>query len=58
MSKEKKMSEEKMSEEKKILTIAMTMMWKVGMKILKTGPGGQAIPSSESQPLNKVKLTP
>ena len=29
-----------------------------GMKIPKIGPGGQAIPSSESRPLNKVKLTP
>jgi hypothetical protein len=28
------------------------------MKILKTGPGDQAIPSSESRPLNEVKLTP
>jgi hypothetical protein len=31
---------------------------KVEMKILRTGPGGQAIPSSENRPLNKVILTP
>jgi hypothetical protein len=30
----------------------------VEMKIPKVDPGGQAILSSESQPLNKVRLTP
>jgi hypothetical protein len=29
-----------------------------GMKIPKIGPGGQAIPSSENRPLNRVRLTP
>jgi hypothetical protein len=38
--------------------IVMTMMWKVGMKILRTGPSDQAIPSSESRLLSKVMLTP
>jgi hypothetical protein len=38
--------------------ITMTMMWKVGMKILRTGPGGQAIPSSESRSLSKIMVTP
>ena len=36
---------------------AIAMMWKVGMKILKIGPGGQAIQSSENQRLNRVILT-
>jgi hypothetical protein len=40
----------------KILVIAIAMMWKVGMKILRIGPGVQAILSSENQPLNRVIL--
>jgi hypothetical protein len=36
----------------------IVMMWKVGMKTLRTGPGGQAILSSENQPSNRVILTP
>ena len=32
----------------KILMTVMIMMWKVEMKILRTGPSGQAIPSSEN----------
>jgi hypothetical protein len=32
----------------KILVTAIAMMWKVGMKILRIGPGGQAILSSEN----------
>jgi hypothetical protein len=40
----------------KILVTAIAMMWKVGMKILKIGPGGQAMLSSENQPLNRVIL--
>jgi hypothetical protein len=35
---------------------AIAMMWKVGMKILKIGPGDQAMLSSENQPLNRVIL--
>jgi hypothetical protein len=35
----------------------IVIMWRVEMKILRTGPGGLAIPSSENQPLNKVILT-
>jgi hypothetical protein len=34
------------------------MMWRVEMKILRTGPDGQAKPSSENPPSNKVILTP
>jgi hypothetical protein len=40
----------------KILVTAIAMMWKVGMKILKIGPGGQVMLSSESRPLNRVIL--
>ena len=42
----------------KILMTVIVMMWKVEMKILRTGPGGRAIPSSENRPLNKVILMP
>ena len=42
----------------KILMKVIVMMWKVWMKILRTGPSGQAIPSSGNQPSNKVILTP
>jgi hypothetical protein len=40
----------------KILVTAIAMMWRVGMKILRIGPGGQAIQSLENRPLNKVIL--
>jgi hypothetical protein len=40
----------------KILVTAIAMMWKVGMKILNIGPGGQAILSLENRPLNRVNL--
>jgi hypothetical protein len=36
---------------------ATIMMWKVGMKILKIGPGDQAMLSSENRLLNRVILT-
>jgi hypothetical protein len=32
----------------KVLVTAIAMMWKVGTKILRIGPGGQVIQSSES----------
>jgi hypothetical protein len=32
------------------------MMWKVGTKILRIGPGGQVIQSSENRPSNRVIL--
>jgi hypothetical protein len=35
----------------------MNLMWKVEMKILRTSPGGQAIPCSKSRLLSKVMLT-
>jgi hypothetical protein len=38
------------------IVIAIAMMWKVGIKILKIGPTGQAMLSSESRPLNRVIL--
>jgi hypothetical protein len=37
--------------------IVIVMMWRVEMKILKIGPSGQAILSSENQLLNRVILT-
>jgi hypothetical protein len=40
----------------KILVTTISMMWKVGMKILRIGPSGQAILSSENRPLNRVIL--
>jgi hypothetical protein len=36
----------------------IAMMWRVEMKILRTGPGSQDIPSSGNRALNKVILTP
>jgi hypothetical protein len=36
----------------KILVTAIAMMWKVGMKILRIGPGGHVIQSSENRPSN------
>ena len=35
---------------------AIAMMRKVGMKILRIGPGGQVIQSSENRPSNRVNL--
>jgi hypothetical protein len=40
----------------KILVTAIAMMWKVEMKILKTGPSDQVILSMENRPLNRVIL--
>jgi hypothetical protein len=40
----------------KILVTTIVMMWKVGMKILRIDPGGQAIQSSENRPSNRVIL--
>jgi hypothetical protein len=40
----------------KILVTTIAMMWKVGMKILRIGPGGQVIQSSENRPSNRVIL--
>jgi hypothetical protein len=40
----------------KILVTTIDMMWKVGMKILRIGPGGQAILSSGNRPSNRVIL--
>jgi hypothetical protein len=34
----------------------ISMMWKVGTKILRIGPGGQVIQSSENRPSNRVIL--
>jgi hypothetical protein len=42
----------------KILMTVIVIVWRVEMKILKIGPGDQAIPSSENRPLNKAILTP
>jgi hypothetical protein len=42
----------------KTLMTVIVMMWKVGMKTLRTGPGGQAILSSENQPSNRVISIP
>jgi hypothetical protein len=41
---------------KEILVTVIAMMWKVGAKILRIGPGGQAIQSLENRPSNKVIL--
>jgi hypothetical protein len=38
----------------KILVTAIAMMWKVGTKIPRIGPGGQVIQSSENRPSNRV----
>jgi hypothetical protein len=38
--------------------IVRTLMWKVGTKMPKIGPGGQVILSSESRPSNIVRLMP
>ena len=40
----------------KILVTAIAMIWKVGMKILRIGPGDQAIQCSENRPSNRVIL--
>jgi hypothetical protein len=47
---------EGLSEDTGILVTAIAMMWKVGMNILRIGPGGQVIQSSENQPSNRVIL--
>jgi hypothetical protein len=36
--------------------IEEALMWKVKAKMLKIGPSGQVIPSSENHPLSRVKL--
>jgi hypothetical protein len=36
--------------------IARTLMWKVGMKMLKIGPSVRVILSLESHPSNRVRL--
>jgi hypothetical protein len=41
----------------KILMTVIVMMWKVETKILKIGPGDQAILSSENRLLNRVILS-
>jgi hypothetical protein len=38
--------------------IARILMWKVGTKMPKIGPGGQVILSSESHSSNRVRLMP
>jgi hypothetical protein len=38
--------------------IAITLMWKAGMKMSKIGPSGHVIPSSESRPSNRVRFMP
>jgi hypothetical protein len=40
----------------KILATAIAMMWKVEMRILRIGLGGQVIQSSKNQPSNRVIL--
>jgi hypothetical protein len=40
----------------KVLVTAIAMMRKLGMKILRIGPGGQVIQSSENRPSNRVIL--
>jgi hypothetical protein len=40
----------------KIPVTVIAMMWKVGMRILRIGLGGQVIQSSENQPSNRVIL--
>jgi hypothetical protein len=42
----------------KVLKKVIVMTWKVGMKILRIGPGGQVILSSKSRLSNRVILTP
>ena len=42
----------------KILKTVIVMTWRVGMKILRIGRGGQVILSSESRLSNRVILTP
>ena len=40
----------------KILVTVIVMMLKVGVKILRIGPGGQVIRFSENRPSNKITL--
>jgi hypothetical protein len=42
----------------KTLRTVIVMMWKVGMKTLRTGLGGQATRSSKNQPSSRVILIP
>jgi hypothetical protein len=42
----------------KILMTVIVIKWRVGMKILRIGHGGQVILSSESRLSNRVILTP
>jgi hypothetical protein len=42
----------------KILVTVIVMTWRVGMKIMRIGPGGQVILSSENRLSSKVILTP
>jgi hypothetical protein len=51
-----KITKEIMADLSEILMIVMTLMWKVDMKILRTGRGDQAIPSSENRLLSKAML--
>jgi hypothetical protein len=40
----------------RIPAIVKVLIWKVETKILKIGPGGRVIPSSENQPSSKVRF--
>jgi hypothetical protein len=51
-----KFTKEILEDLSEILVTAIAMMWKVGMKILRIGRGGQAIQSSENRPSNRVIL--
>ena len=53
----KKISKEILEGFLKILMTVIVMMWRVEMKILKIGPGDQAMLSSENRLLNRVILT-